>query len=160
MAGYITLSGALAAMDYLAGFAAGNVLQAEWNAKAAAGDPLPRRHYLMLLNQALPADSSTSMATMATLEVAGTGYARQPVPWAGTTSPGRTLASADLVQFGPFAAAGGLGVLHVTGAALVTRMTGNSGLCLMAWSGLDIATAQNQAVQISAGQLSMTLATS
>jgi hypothetical protein len=160
MAGYITLSGALAAMDYLAGFYSGNLLQQEWNAKAAAGDPLPQRHYLMLLNQALPADSSTSMATMATLEVAGTGYARQPVPWAGTTSPGRTLASNDLIQFGPFSDAGGLGTLHVTGAALVTRLTGNLGLCLMAWSGLDIATAQNQAIQISSGSLTMLLATS
>lgn len=160
MAGYITLSGALAAMNYLGGYSTGNVLAAEWNAKVAAADPLPYRSYLMLINQSLPADSATSMATMATLEVAGTGYARQPVPWAGTTSPGRTLASSDLIQFGPFADAGGLGTLHVTGAALVTRATGNLGLCLMAWSGLDIATSQNQAIQISSGALTMLLATS
>ncbi|MFE2539041.1 phage tail fiber protein [Actinacidiphila glaucinigra] len=157
--GFIAVSGAVSALDYLAGRATG--LDAEWQAKTAGGDPQPKTTYLMLLTQVI-ADGQTDMTTLVGIEAAGTGYARQPIPWGAASTGSRMATTTDLVQFGPFSDPTGLAA-PVTGAALVTRMTSSagqpSGLCLMAWN-LDqpITTQQNQALQVAAGSLSMTLA--
>ncbi|MFD9815136.1 hypothetical protein [Streptomyces sp. NPDC059080] len=161
MAGFLAVQGAVSALDYLAGRS--TALDAEWLAKAQGGDPLPRATYLMLLTQAV-ADGQTDMPTLLGIEAAGTGYARQPIPWSAASIGTRSATTSDLVQFGPFSDAAGL-VAPVTGAALVTRMTSlagqPTGLCLMAWN-LDnpITTSQNQALQLAAGSLTMTLAVS
>lgn len=153
MASFIALQGALSDLSYLVGQA--TPLATEWAAKTASGDPNPTATYLMLLNAAVT-DSQTVMSTLAGLEVTGTGYARQPVPWAAPLAA-RTIANSLLVQFGPFSDASGLSA-PVLAAALVTRMTGTSGICLMAWnlSG-GLTTTQNQALQLAAGGLVMGL---
>ncbi|MFV0135502.1 hypothetical protein ACLGIH_20160 [Streptomyces sp. HMX87] len=157
--GFIAVQGAVSALDFLTGRT--TTLEAEWQAKTAAGIPQPRTTYLMLLTQVVT-DAQTDMTTLVGSEAAGTGYARQPIPW-GAASPGsRTATNTDLVQFGPFSDPAGLAA-PITGAALVTRMTSSAGqptgLCLMAWNlGSPITTAQNQALQLAAGSLTMTLA--
>lgn len=160
--GFIALQGAVSALDFLTGRTT-TALEAEWQAKTAGGDPQPKTTYLMLLTQ-LVTDAQTDMTTLVGIEVAGTGYARQPVPWGAAATDVRSASNSDLVQFGPFSDPSGLAA-PVTGAALVTRMTSSagqpSGLCLMAWNlGDAITTAQNQALQLAPGSLSMTLAVS
>lgn len=157
--GFIAVQGAVSALDFLNGRT--TALEAEWAAKTAGGDPQPKTTYLMLLT-AVVTDSQTDMATLLGIEAAGTGYARQPVPWAAASTGTRVAANSDLIQFGPFSDPTGLAA-PVTGAALVTRMTTSagqpSGLCLMAWNlATAITTAQNQALQLAAGALTMTLA--
>lgn len=157
--GFIALSGAVSALDYLAGRT--TALQAEWDAKTASGDPQPKTTYLMLLTQVV-VDAQTDMATLIGIEAAGTGYARQPVPWGAASTSTRQAANSDLIQFGPFPDPTGLAA-PVTGAALVTRMTSSAGqpagLCLMAWNlASAITTQQNQALQLPVGALTMTLA--
>lgn len=157
--GFIAVQGAVSALDYLTGRSTG--LEAEWGAKTAAGDPQPKTTYLMLLTQEVT-DAQTDMTTLLGFEAAGTGYARQPVPWGAAASGARQAATTDLVQFGPFSDATGLAA-PVAGAALVTRMTSSAGqptgLVLMAWNlATAITTQQNQALQLSAGALTMTLA--
>lgn len=152
MSSFIALQGALTDLGYLVGQS--TPLAAEWAAKTSSGDPNPTTTYLMLLNAAV-VDSQTVMATLAGLEVTGTGYARQPVPWAAPLSA-RTIANSLLVQFGPFSDASGLSA-PVLAAALVTRMTGSSGICLMAWNFSSLTTTQNQALQLAAGGLVMGL---
>ncbi|MEV5264818.1 phage tail fiber protein [Streptomyces werraensis] len=159
--GFIAVQAAVSALDFITGRS--TVLEAEWQAKTASGDPQPRTTYLMLLTQFVT-DEQTDMTTLVGIEAAGTGYARQPVPWAAASSDTRRTANSDLVQFGPFSDPVGLAT-PITGAALVTRMTSTagqpSGLCLMAWNlGTPITTAQNQALQLAPGSLSMTLAVS
>ncbi|MEV8399233.1 phage tail fiber protein [Streptomyces niveus] len=159
--GFIAVQGAVSALDHLAGRP--TALEAEWLAKTQAGDPLPRATYLMLLTQVVT-DAQTDMATLLGIEAAGTGYARQPIPWSAAATGTRTSTTSDLVQFGPFSDPAGLAA-PVTGAALVTRMTSSAGqptgLCLMAWNlGTPITTSQNQALQLAAGSLQMTLAVS
>lgn len=159
--GFVAVQGAVSALDYLAGRT--TALQAEWDAKTAGGDPQPRTTYLMLLTQVVT-DAQTDMATLIGIEATGTGYARQPVPWAASSTSTRTASNSDLVQFGPFSDPSGLGA-PITGAALVTRMTSSAGqptgLCLMAWNlGTAVTTQQNQALQLPAGTLTMTLAVS
>ncbi|MFE5853203.1 hypothetical protein ACFQ61_08275 [Streptomyces sp. NPDC056500] len=161
MAGFVAVQGAVAALDHLTGRS--SVLEAEWLAKAQSGDPLPRATYLMLLTQVV-ADTQTDMTTLLGMEVAGTGYARQPIPWSAAAAGTRSATTADLVQFGPFSDPAGLAA-PVTGAALVTRMTSSvgqpTGLCLMAWNlAVPITTSQNQALQLAPGSLVMTLAVS
>ncbi|MFH9731867.1 hypothetical protein [Streptomyces sp. NPDC017260] len=157
--GFITVQGAVSALDYLAGRS--TALQAEWDAKTAGGDPQPKATYLMLLTQ-LIADEQTDMASLIGMEAAGTGYARQPVPWGAADTTGRQATNTDLIQFGPFSDPSGLGA-PITGAALVTRMASSAGqpngVALMAWN-LEsaITTQQNQALQLPAGSLTMTLA--
>ncbi|MFE4527112.1 hypothetical protein ACFRMO_07925 [Streptomyces anulatus] len=159
MPGFIAVQGAVSALDYLTGRSTG--LEAEWQAKIAGGNPQPKTTYLMLLTQTVT-DAQTDMATLLGIEAAGTGYARQPVPWGAASTDTRRSANVDLVQFGPFSDPTGLAA-PVAGAALVTRMTSSAGqptgLCLMAWN-LDsaITTQQNQALQLAVGALSMTLA--
>jgi hypothetical protein len=157
--GFIAAQGAASALDFLNGRA--TALEAEWQAKTAAGDPQPKVTYLMLLTQVVT-DAQTDMTTLVGIEAAGTGYARQPIPWGVASSSTRTATNTDLVQFGPFSDPTGLAA-PVTGAALVTRMTSSAGqptgLCLMAWNlGSAITTQQNQALQLAAGSLTMTLA--
>lgn len=157
--GFIAVQGAVSALDHLTGRS--TALEAEWLAKTQAGDPLPKATYLMLLTQAVT-DAQTDMTTLLGIEAAGTGYARQPIPWAAATTGTRTATTSDLVQFGPFSDAAGLAA-PVTGAALVTRMTSSAGqptgLCVMAWNlATPITTSQNQALQLAAGSLTMTLA--
>lgn len=157
--GFIGLQGAISALDFLNGRT--TALEAEWQAKTAAGDPQPKTTYLMLLT-AVVTDAQTDMTTLVGLEAAGTGYARQPVPWGAASTSTRQSANTDLIQFGPFNDPTGLAA-PVTGAALVTRMTSSAGqptgLCLMAWNlASAITTAQNQALQLAAGALTMTLA--
>ena len=157
--GFIALQGAVSALDYLNGRA--TVLDAEWQAKTAGGDPQPKTTYLMLLTAAVT-DAQTDMTTLVGLEAAGTGYARQPVPWGAASTSTRQSTNTDLIQFGPFSDPSGLAA-PVTGAALVTRMTSSAGqptgLCLMAWNlASAITTQQNQALQLAAGALTMTLA--
>ncbi|MGW3153722.1 phage tail fiber protein [Streptomyces sp. NPDC001089] len=157
--GFIALQGAVSALDFLDGRV--TALEAEWQAKTAAGDPQPKTTYLMLLT-AVVTDSQTDMATLVGIEAAGTGYARQPVPWGAAATSTRTASTTDLIQFGPFPDATGLAA-PITGAALVTRMTSSAGqpngIALMAWNlASPITTAQNQALQLAAGSLSMTLA--
>ncbi|MEW1922256.1 hypothetical protein [Streptomyces sp. NPDC088360] len=159
--GFIAMQGAVSALDHLTGRS--TALEAEWLAKSQAGDPLPKATYLMLLTQVV-ADAQTDMTTLTGIEAAGTGYARQPVPWLASATATRTASTSDLVQFGPFSDATGLAA-PVTGAALVTRMTSSAGqpagLVLMTWN-LDtpISTSQNQALQLAPGSLQMTLAVS
>ncbi|WP_274032550.1 hypothetical protein [Streptomyces sp. MMBL 11-1] len=159
MPGFIAVQGAVSALDFLTGRSTG--LEAEWQAKVAGGNPTPKTTYLMLLTQTVT-DVQTDMATLLGIEAAGTGYARQPVPWGPASTDTRRSANVDLVQFGPFSDPTGLAA-PVAGAALVTRMTSSAGqptgLCLMAWN-LDsaITTQQNQALQLAVGALSMTLA--
>lgn len=149
MTGFIAAQGALSDLAYLVGQS--TALASEWAAKTAAGDPAPTTTYLMLTNSTIN-DTQTVMTTLATLEVTGTGYARQPVPWAAPISA-RTMANSFLVQFGPFSDPSGLSA-PVLGAALVTRVTGNSGICLMAFNlASGLTTTQNQALQIAAGGL-------
>ncbi|MFF8283336.1 hypothetical protein ACF06W_11505 [Streptomyces albus] len=161
MSGFIAVQGAVSALDHLAGRS--TALEAEWLAKTQAGDPLPKATYLMLLTQTVT-DGQTDMATLLGIEVAGTGYARQPIPWSAADTDTRAATTSDLVQFGPFSDPSGLAT-PVAGAALVTRMTSSAGqptgLCLMAWT-LDspITTSQNQALQLAPGSLTMTLAVS
>ncbi|MFC9505413.1 hypothetical protein [Streptomyces sp. NPDC057002] len=157
--GFIAVQGAVSGLDYLTGRTTG--LEAEWQAKTAAGDPQPKTTYLMLLTQVVT-DAQTDMTTLIGIEAAGTGYARQPIPWGAASTSTRQSTTTDLVQFGPFSDATGLAA-PVTGAALVTRMTSSAGqptgLCLMAWNlETAITTQQNQALQIAAGALTMTLA--
>jgi hypothetical protein len=155
MSGFIALSGALGSLGYLAGQS--TPLDAEWAAKSASGDPQPKTSYLMLLGSTLT-DAQTTMATLASLEVSGTGYARQPIPWGSPAS--RAISNNVLIQFGPFADPSGLNT-SVQAAAMVTRMTSASGLCLMAWNlASPLATTQNQALQIAVGALTMSLSTS
>lgn len=159
--GFIAVQGAVSALDHLTGRS--TALEAEWLAKTQGGDPLPKATYLMLLTQTV-ADAQTDMASLLGIEAAGTGYARQPIPWSAAATGTRTSATSDLVQFGPFSDPTGLAA-PVTGAALVTRMTSSAGqptgLCLMAWNvDTPITTSQNQALQIAAGSLQMTLAVS
>ncbi|MFF1693121.1 hypothetical protein ACFVXC_05765 [Streptomyces sp. NPDC058257] len=159
--GFIAVQGAVSALDHLSGRS--TVLEAEWLAKTQGGDPLPRATYLMLLTQTVT-DAQTDMTTLVGIEAAGTGYARQPIPWSAATSATRSATTSDLVQFGPFSDPTGLAA-PVTGAALVTRMTSSagqpSGLCLMAWNlATPITTSQNQALQLAPGSLTMTLAVS
>lgn len=158
--GFIAVQGAVSALDYLTGRVTG--LETEWAAKAQAGDPQPKTTYLMLLTQVVSDAQAADIAALASTEASGTGYARQPVPWGPASAETRTAATTDLIQFGPFPDASGLAA-PVTGAALVTRMTTSSaqpaGLCLMAWNlEAAITTQQNQALQIAAGSLTMTLA--
>jgi hypothetical protein len=157
--GFIALQGAVSSLDYLNGRS--TALDAEWQAKTAGGDPQPKTTYLMLLTQVVT-DAQTDMTTLVGIEAAGTGYARQPIPWGAASTSTRTAANTDLVQFGPFNDPTGLAA-PVTGAALVTRMTSSAGqptgLALMAWNlASPITTAQNQALQLAAGSLTMTLA--
>ncbi|MEV7902163.1 phage tail fiber protein [Streptomyces anulatus] len=157
--GFIAVQGAVSGLDFLTGRSTS--LEGEWQAKAAGGDPQPKTTYLMLLTQALT-DAQTDMATLLGIEAAGTGYARQPVPWGAASTDSRQCATTDLVQFGPFSDATGLAA-PVAGAALVTRMTSSAGqptgLCLMAWNlASPITTQQNQALQLAVGALTMTLA--
>ncbi|MEV6309981.1 hypothetical protein AB0M10_15450 [Streptomyces sp. NPDC051840] len=159
--GFIAVQGAVSALDHLTGRV--TALEAEWAAKQQAGDPLPRATYLMLLTQVV-ADGQTDMTSLLGIEASGTGYARQPVPWGAAGSPARGATTTDLVQFGPFPDPTGLAA-PVTGAALVTRMTGSAGqptgLCLMAFNlATPVTTSQNQALQLAAGSLQMTLAVS
>jgi hypothetical protein len=157
MSGFIAMQGCLSDLSYLVGQS--TPLAAEWAAKTAAGDPNPMTTYLMLLSAA-PTDSGSDMGTLAGIEVTGTGYARQPVSWASPVSTTRSIANGLLTQFGPFTDASGLN-LPVMGAALVTRATGTSGISLMLWSlASGLTTAQNQVLQVAAGNLVMTLATS
>jgi hypothetical protein len=157
--GFIAVQGAVSALDYLNGRS--TVLDAEWQAKTSAGDPQPRTTYLMLLTQVVT-DAQTDMTTLVGIEAAGTGYARQPIPWGAASTSTRAATNTDLVQFGPFSDPTGLAA-PVTGAALVTRMTSSAGqptgLCLMSWNlASAITTAQNQALQLAGGALTMTLA--
>ncbi|WP_411087793.1 hypothetical protein [Streptomyces sp. 061-3] len=157
--GFIAVQGAVSALDHLTGRS--TALEAEWLAKAQAGDPLPRATYLMLLTQVVT-DAQTDMTTLTGIEASGTGYARQPIPWLAAAVGTRTATTSDLVQFGPFPDPTGL-TAPVTGAALVTRMTSSAGqptgLCVMAWNlATPITTSQNQALQLAAGSLQMTLA--
>lgn len=157
--GFISVQGAVSALDYLCGRS--TALEAEWQAKTAGGDPQPKTTYLMLVTQVIT-DAQTDMTTLVGIEAAGTGYARQPIPWGASSVSSRQATTTDLVQFGPFGDPTGLAA-PVTGAALVTRMTSSagqpSGVCLMAWNlATPITTAQNQALQLAAGSLSMTLA--
>lgn len=155
MAGYVASSGALSALDYLVGHS--TAIAAEWSRKTAAGDTAPTATYLMLLNATIT-DSQTSMATIAPMEVSGTGYARQQVLWSAAAS--RAIANSDPITFGPFADASGLSA-PVLSACLVTTLTGTLGLVLMNWTlSPSITTAQNQSLQIAAGALSMTIGTS
>ncbi|MGW3275872.1 phage tail fiber protein [Streptomyces kronopolitis] len=159
--GFIAVQGGVSALDYLTGRS--TALEAECLAKTQAGDPLPKTTYLMLLTQTVT-DSTTDMTSLVGIEAAGTGYARQPIPWAAASSSTRTSTTSDLVQFGPFSDPTGLAA-PVTGAALVTRMTSSAGqptgLCLMAWNlATPITTSQNQALQLAPGSLQMTLAVS
>lgn len=159
--GFIALNGALSALDHLTGRS--TLLEAEWLAKQQGGDPQPKATYLMLLTGVVT-DSQTTMAQLTGLEVIGSGYARQVVPWAAADATGRFLANSDLVQFGPFSDPGGISDV-VTGAALVTRMTSApgspAGLGLMAWNlNTPLTVVQNQALQIAVSALSMTLAVS
>ncbi|KJK55355.1 hypothetical protein UK12_29225 [Saccharothrix sp. ST-888] len=157
MAGFIALSGALAGLGYLAGQS--TALDAEWTAKAQSGDAQPRSSYLMLLGSTVT-DAQTTMATLASLEVSGTGYARQPIPWGAPAQASRSVSNSVLIQFGPFADPTGLNT-SVQAAAMVTRMTSANGLCLMVWNlATPLATQQNQALQIAVGALSMSLSTS
>jgi hypothetical protein len=157
VSGFIALSGALSSLGYVAGLS--TVLDTEWAAKVSGGDPQPRTGYLMLLGSAVT-DAQTTMATLASLEVSGTGYARQPIQWSPPAAGSRSIANATLVQFGPFADPSGLNVA-VQAAALVTRMTSASGLGLMAWNLTSpLTTTQNQALQIAVGALTMSLSTS
>ncbi|WP_326745303.1 MULTISPECIES: hypothetical protein [unclassified Streptomyces] len=157
--GFIAVQGAVSALDHLTGRS--TALEAEWLAKSQAGDPLPRATYLMLLTQVVT-DAQTDMTTLTGIEASGTGYARQPIPWLAAAVGTRTATTSDLVQFGPFPDPTGLAA-PVTGAALVTRMTSSAGqpagLCVMAWNlATPITTSQNQALQLAAGSLQMTLA--
>lgn len=157
--GFIALQGAVSALDFLNGRT--TALEAEWQAKTAGGDPQPKTTYLMLLTQVVT-DATTDMTSLVGIEAAGTGYARQPVPWGAASTSTRQATNTDLIQFGPFSDPTGLAA-PVTGAALVTRMTSSAGqptgLCLMCWNlASAITTAQNQALQLAAGSLTMTLA--
>lgn len=155
MAGYIAASGAVSALDYLVGHS--TALATEWARKTAAGDTNPTAAYLMLCNASI-ADASTSMSTVAGLEVSGTGYARQQVLWSAAAS--RAVANSDPVTFGPFADPTGLSAA-VASACLVSTLTGSLGLVLMNWTLTSpITTVQNQSLQIAAGALSMTIGTS
>lgn len=155
MAGYVAASAAVSGLDYVVGHS--TAMAAEWARKTAAGDSNPTATYLMLLNQAVT-DSQTAMATVAPMEVSGTGYARQQVLWSAAAS--RSIANSDPITFGPFADATGLSAAVVS-ACLVTTLTGNLGLVLMNWTLTSpITTVQNQSLQIAAGSLSMTLGTS
>jgi hypothetical protein len=157
LSGFIALSGALSSLGYLVGQS--TALDAEWAAKSAGGDPQPKTSYLMLLGSTLT-DAQTTMATLASLEVSGTGYARQPIPWGSPASSSRSVSNNVLIQFGPFGDPSGLNTA-VQAAAMVTRMTSASGLCLMAWNLTSpLATTQNQALQIAVGALTMSLSTS
>ncbi|MFI9271881.1 hypothetical protein ACIGXM_14340 [Kitasatospora sp. NPDC052896] len=157
MSGFIALSGALSDLAYLAGQS--SLLDAEWAAKSQGGDAQPKTSYLMLLGSTV-VDGQTAMATLASLEVSGTGYARQPIPWAAPDSGSRSISNSVLIQFGPFADPSGLNT-SVQAAAMVTRMTGSNGLCLMTWNlASPLTTVQNQALQIAVGSLSMSLSTS
>ncbi|WP_167503175.1 hypothetical protein [Streptomyces malaysiensis] len=157
--GFIAVQGAVSALDHLTGRS--TALEAEWLAKTQSGDPLPRATYLMLLTQVV-SDAQTDMTTLIGIEATGTGYARQPVPWLSSDVGSRMSSTSDLVQFGPFADPTGLAA-PVTGAALVTRMVSPvgqpTGLCLMSWNlETPISTSQNQALQLTPGALTMTLA--
>lgn len=155
MAGYVAASAALSTLDYVVGHS--TAMSAEWARKTAAGDSAPTATYLMLCNAAI-ADSQTAMATVAPMEVSGTGYARQQVLWSAAAS--RAIANSDPVTFGPFADPTGLSAAVVS-ACLVTTLTGNLGLVLMNWTlTAPITTVQNQALQIAAGSLTMTIGTS
>jgi hypothetical protein len=155
--GFIALSGALSALDHLTGRS--TLLEAEWLAKSAAGDPQPKATYLMLLTDVV-VDADTTMAGLAALEVSGSGYSRQVVPWGVADASARFVANGDLIQFGPFSDSGGLSD-PVTGAALVTRMSTGSGLGLMAWNlASPLTVVQNQALQLAVSALKMTLAVS
>ncbi|MEU1816096.1 hypothetical protein ABZ543_12995 [Streptomyces roseifaciens] len=162
--GFIAASGALSMLDYVTGRS--TALDAEWAAKTSAGDLAPKVSYLMLLSTTVT-DAQTAMSALVPLEVTGTGYARQAVTWSAaqvTAAPDnkRVLASSDLIQFGPFADAGGL-AQPVAAVALVTRLTSPpatpQGLALMVWNlAAPVTTVQNQALQIASGSLKMELA--
>lgn len=155
MAGYVASAAALSGLDYVVGHS--TAMATEWARKTAAGDTNPTATYLMLLNQTIT-DSQTLMATVAPMEVSGTGYARQQVLWSAAAS--RAVANSDAVSFGPFADSSGLSA-PVVGACLVSTLTGSLGLVLMNWTlTAPITTVQNQALQIAAGTLSMLVATS
>lgn len=155
MTGYAALPASNSALDYLVGHSTS--LATEWARKTALSDPNPTATYLMLLNQTIT-DSQTLMATIAPMEVSGTGYARQQVLWAAAGS--RAMANSDPITFGPFADPSGLSAAVVS-ACLVTTLTGSLGLVLMNWTlASPITTTQNQALQLAAGALTMTLAVS
>jgi hypothetical protein len=155
VAGYVASSAALSTLDYVVGHS--TAVAAEWARKTAAGDANPTATYLMLLNQTIT-DSQTLMATVAPMEVSGTGYARQQVLWSAAAT--RAIANSDALSFGPFADSGGLSA-PVVSACLVTTLTGNLGLVLMNWTlASPITTVQNQALQIAAASLVMTLGVS
>lgn len=142
-------------LDYVVGHS--TAVAAEWARKSAAGDTDPTATYLMLLNQAI-VDSQAVMATVAPMEVSGTGYARQQVLWSVAAS--RAVANSDALSFGPFADVSGLSA-PVVSACLVTTLTGGLGLVLMNWTlPAPITTVQNQALQIAAASLSMSLGVS
>lgn len=147
MSGNVTPVGCQYALDYLSGTMTTTLVPG-----ATA-----RSTYLMLLT-ANPANPS-SMATYA--EVSAAGYARQSVTWsaAGIGSSGEfEVSNSASILFGPFTGTGGIG-LPATMCALVTVLTGISGLPLMLWT-LDAVgnAAQNGSLQIATGALSMTLA--
>jgi hypothetical protein len=161
--GWVAFQGAMAGLDHLTGRK--SALETEWEAKAAPplNDPSPKTSYLMLLS-AMPTDTQTDINTLKTLEVSGTGYARQPVVWAQATTAAnvRSVSSQELVQFGPFTDAGSLPA-QVVAAALVTRQTTLGAtppdLCLMVWKlPTPVTPVQNQAIQIASGALKMELA--
>ncbi|WP_188279318.1 hypothetical protein [Streptomyces sp. CBMA29] len=142
-------------LDFVVGHS--TAMATEWARKSAAGDANPLATYLMLLNQTIT-DAQTSMGTVAAMEVSGTGYARQQVLWSAAST--RAIANSDALSFGPFADASGLSA-PVVSACLVTTLTGNLGLVLMNWTLTSpITTVQNQALQIAAGSLSMSLGVS
>lgn len=154
MPGYIAVSGAVAGLGYVLGKS--TALDSEWATKVATGDLFPKATYLMLL-ATYPVDANTTMAALAPVEVTGSGYARQAVPWAPVNAGTRSVANLDIVVFGPFGDPAGLGQ-PVAGAALVTRLVGAQGLCLMAWQlSPTVTTLQNQTLMVPLGSISMAL---
>lgn len=162
--GYVCRVGALGMLEWITGRS--TQLEAEWAAKAAEGDPLPKTGYLMLLTKTLTETQSATMTELLAAEVTGTGYVRQAVAWAPAEALApenrRVLPNQDLIQFGPFSNVGGIG--SVAAAALVTRQVSvpadpaKSGFPLMLWNLLAAQpTQQNQALQILPRTLTMEL---